>query len=60
MKVTKQCDCCEDDILFDDLVFADDDDKKFKKYFKEDEFKVCHWCINERKNATEKGNSKYG
>ena len=31
-----------DDPFFDpDLV---------KKYFKGDEFKVCHWCINKRKN----------
>ena len=50
MKITRQCDCCENDTLFNDLVFADDDDKKFKKYFKKDEFKVCHWCINEKKN----------
>ena len=46
---TKQCDCCETDTIEYDLVYADDDDKKFKKYFKGDEFKVCHWCINKRK-----------
>ena len=48
--ITKQCDCCETDTIEYDLVYADDDDKKFKKYFKGDEFKVCHWCINKRKN----------
>jgi len=49
--ITKQCDCCKTDTIKYDLIYADDDDKKFKKYFKGDEFKVCHWCINKRKKG---------
>ena len=54
--ITKQCDCCKTDTIEYDLIYADDDDKKFKKYFKGDEFKVCHWCINERKKENERKN----